>query len=67
MFEKNHKNDKEYLTPADAAEILKVSEATIKKWLRSGKLKGSKLGGKNGEWRTTRDACDEMYNKGKNY
>jgi len=55
------------ITPEEAAKVLSVSETTIKKWLRSGKLKGSKLGGYNGVWRTTRKACYEMYERGKNY
>lgn len=63
---KNPENN-QFITPEEAAEILSVSETTIKKWLRSGKLKGSKLGGINGVWRTTREACYEMYEKGKNY
>jgi excisionase family DNA binding protein len=57
----------EYLTPEEAGEVLKVSPSTIKKWLRAGKLKGSKLGGSNGVWVTTRQACDDLYNEGKNY
>ncbi|MEM5816034.1 MAG: helix-turn-helix domain-containing protein [Candidatus Aenigmatarchaeota archaeon] len=35
--------DKLY-TPEEVAEILKVSVITVKKWLRSGELKGIKVG-----------------------
>jgi excisionase family DNA binding protein len=34
------------LTPEDVAERLSVSPKTILKWLRSGQLKGIKIGGK---------------------
>lgn len=39
------------LTPEQVAERLAVSPKTVKDWLRSGKLKGVKLGGKI--WRVT--------------
>lgn len=64
---KNPSTPSQFITPEEAAIILNVSETTIKKWLRSGKLKGSKLGGSNGVWRTTKEACYEMYEEGKNY
>jgi excisionase family DNA binding protein len=32
------------LTPEEAAELLQVSPFTVRKWLRSGKLKGVKAG-----------------------
>lgn len=31
-------------TPEEAAEILKVIPYTVRKWLRDGKIKGTKLG-----------------------
>lgn len=34
----------DYLTPEEAAEILKVKKTTIWTWLRTGKLKGIKTG-----------------------
>jgi excisionase family DNA binding protein len=56
------------LTPEEAAIFLRVKPKTIKKWLRSGKLKGSKLGGDlSGAWRTTKRDCLDLYNRGKNY
>jgi excisionase family DNA binding protein len=35
--------DGKYLTPKDAADILKVNRRTIYSWLKSGKLSGSRL------------------------
>jgi excisionase family DNA binding protein len=40
---------KELFTPEEAAKVLKVDPATVRIWLRQGKLKGSKLAG--GHWR----------------
>lgn len=37
-------------TPEEVAEVLKLSVITVKKWLRSGKLKGVKIGSR-GDWR----------------
>lgn len=35
--------EQEYLTVAEAAAILKVAQNTVRNWLKSGKLKGSKI------------------------
>lgn len=48
-----------------AAEIFNVSIVTIKRWLRSGELKGFKTSG--GHWRTTVKDCKELIKKGANY
>jgi excisionase family DNA binding protein len=32
------------LTPEDAAKVLLVKPETVREWLRSGKLKGAKVG-----------------------
>jgi excisionase family DNA binding protein len=45
---------KELLTPEEAARLLKVDPATIRAWLRAGKLKGYKLAG--GHWRISEEA-----------
>ena len=45
----------ELLTPADAANILNVSEADVLQSLESGDLKGRKIGS---AWRITREAMD---------
>lgn len=44
-----------YLTPAEAAKILRVDRRTIYEWLRSGKLKAVKFGG---AWRIPRKSID---------
>ena len=36
----------QYLTTTEAADYLRLSEQTIRAWYRSGKLKGSKPGGR---------------------
>ena len=40
-----------YLTPLEAAEILRVDRRTIYEWLETGKLKAKKIGG---TWRIPR-------------
>ena len=44
----------EYLTVADVANRLKVHPATVKRWLRDGKLAGVSLGDRAG-WRIAED------------
>jgi excisionase family DNA binding protein len=39
------------LTVEEVAERLQVSEWTIRDWLRSGRLKGSRMGGRKLGWR----------------
>jgi excisionase family DNA binding protein len=42
------------LTTEEAAALMRVTEQTIKKWCRAGKMPGAfKLGGR--EWRVSRD------------
>lgn len=36
--------DEKFYTIAEVAEMLKVSEGGVRKWLKTGKLKGVKLG-----------------------
>jgi excisionase family DNA binding protein len=50
-------------TVAEAAKYLKVHEQTIYKLLRSGKLKGAKVGK---DWRIHKDILDEFLKKGGN-
>ncbi len=47
----------DYLTPAEAAAILKVSVATVWRKLRSGELPATKFGR---SWRIKRRTLDEM-------
>lgn len=45
------------LTPAQVAERLQIETATVQGWLRTGRLKGVKLGR---YWRIRPEAVDEM-------
>jgi excisionase family DNA binding protein len=42
--------EREWLTVAEIAERLRVSEVTVRRWLREGALVGRQLGGRAG-WR----------------
>ena len=53
---KNATQDKAYLKPEEAAELLQVSRSTVLDWLRAGKLRGSKLSYRT--WRITRAEID---------
>ncbi len=46
------------LTPEEAAQVLQVSPLTVRKWLRGGKLKGVKPGGK--VWRVREEDLEEF-------
>lgn len=35
-----------FLTVAEAAELLKINPETVRVWLRDGKMKGNKIGGR---------------------
>lgn len=48
-------------TVAEAAKYLKVHEQTIYKLLRTGKLKGAKVGK---DWRIHKDVLDDYLKKG---
>ena len=43
----------EFITVTEAAKLLKVHVATIRNWLKSGKIKGKKLVGT--QWRISLD------------
>lgn len=51
----------DFLTVDEAAAILKVAPNTIRDWLKSGKLKGGKIGRL---WRIKRADIDELVTKG---
>ena len=51
MTSEQKANHGECLTPEQAADRLQVSRATVVDWLRSGRLRGSKLGYRT--WRIT--------------
>ena len=46
------------LTPEEAAERMQVSLSTVKRWLRSGELKGVKPGGRL--WRIEEEALQQF-------
>ena len=43
--------DERLLTVAEVAERLQVSEYTVREWLRTGRLRGHRLGGTKLGWR----------------
>ncbi len=51
----------DFLTVDEAAAILKVAPNTIRDWLKSGKLKGGKIGRL---WRIREADIDELVTKG---
>lgn len=51
----------ELYTTLEVAEILKVHQRTIFRYIKSGKLKASKIG----NWRITKEDLDNFINKNK--
>ncbi|MBH8600121.1 helix-turn-helix domain-containing protein [Thermoactinomyces sp. CICC 23799] len=45
------------LTPKEVAELLQVSEVTVKKWLRAGRLRGFKV---NRLWRVSAEDLEDF-------
>lgn len=43
----------EWLTTEEVAKLLKVNPETVRRWLRSGEMRGSSLGDRTG-WRVSR-------------
>jgi len=41
----------ELLTPEDVARILRMTEASVREKLKSGEIRGFKLGGRTGRWK----------------
>ena len=59
---KLYEPDNEVLTSTEVAELLKVHLSSVRRWSRSGKLKGYRLGGE-GDWRFLRqDVLAFLYN-----
>ena len=50
------------LTIKEVAEILRVSERSVNRYIESGKLKASKIG----QWRISKKDLEEFLNKAKN-
>ncbi len=53
-----------FYTVQEVATILRKSEDTVKKWLRSGQLEGSRPGGR--EWLVTEEALRKIVEQNKN-
>lgn len=51
-------DDKLLFTPEEVARLLRVKPVTVHSWLRIGKLRGYKVGGKL--WRITREQLEEF-------
>lgn len=52
--------DERFYTIKEVAELLKVSDGAVRKWLKSGKLKGIKLGR---IWRIKKSDLEEFLNE----
>lgn len=52
--------DDELLTVPEVAKLLKLNEQTIRRWLRTGRLKGHSLGSRQAGWRVRRSDVDEL-------
>ena len=52
--EESKKRNDIVMTTEEVAFFLKVNLSSVRRWSRTGKLKGYRLGG-NGDWRYTRD------------
>lgn len=53
--------DERWFTVAEIAELLKMHEATVRQWLRDGKLKGRNFGGPMG-WRVRESDLNAFLN-----
>ncbi len=51
--------DNKFLTVPDVAEMLDVSEETVRRWLRDGRLDGVMIGRRAG-WRIRPESVEEM-------
>mgnify|MGYP001014333966 CR=1 FL=1 len=52
--------DEKFYTIKEVAELLKVSDGGVRKWLKTGKLKGIKLGR---IWRIKKSDLEEFLNE----
>ena len=53
------------LTVPEVAELLRLNEQTVRKWLREGKLPGSWLGSRQAGWRVRRSDVERFIEAGK--
>ena len=54
-----------FLTVAEVAEQLRVSEFTIRNWLRSGRLQGYRPGGRKAGWRIRQTDIEQFISESK--
>ncbi len=50
----------ELLTVREVAQRLKVTEQTVRHWIRDGKLKGARLGGDRTGWRIRESEVERL-------
>ena len=50
----------ELLTVPEVATLLKLNEQTVRRWLRTGRLRGVSLGSRQAGWRVRRSDVDEF-------
>jgi excisionase family DNA binding protein len=55
----------ELLTVAEVAERLKLTEETIRVWLREGRLQGVRLSTRRAGWRVPESEVERMIEQGK--
>ena len=48
------------LTVADVADRLRIDPETVRVWLRTGKLRGSRIGGKRAGWRIPKSEVERL-------
>ena len=53
------------LTVAEAAERLRVDPETVRVWLRTGKLGGTRIGGKRAGWRIPESEVERVLRGGR--
>jgi len=57
--------ERRLLTVPEVADELRVTEGTIREWLRLGKLKGTRPGGTKAGWRVAREDLDRFVEAGR--
>jgi excisionase family DNA binding protein len=52
--------ERRFLTVAEAAEELGITDQTVRVWLKSGRLKGTRPGGTKAGWRIQRASVEAL-------
>jgi len=58
-----HAMEQEWLTVAEVAERLKVTEVTVRRWIRSGQMRALYLGSTKAGYRITRADLEAFLNE----